>query len=124
MVARTTYETYTRFWLSCIWPLLLNNKILPVKAVSIHIILFADVFELKNKAPVIITKIGVSELSVPANAPSIPISATQNKYAGKRLPKTPDIKIMPSLFTDTFLMYLIAQGSKTIPAKMIRSDAT
>ena len=52
---------------------------LPVKAMQIPSILLDEVFELKNKAPVIITKIGVSELSVPASAPSMPNSATQNK---------------------------------------------
>jgi len=87
-------------------------------------ILLAEVFELKNKAPVIITKMGVKEFNVPANAPSMPISATQNKYAGRRLPKTPDIKIMPSLFFGIFLKCLMAEGSKTIPEKMIRNEAT
>ena len=42
-------------------------------------ILFAGVFNLKNSAPLIITKMGVKEFRVPANALSMPSSAIQNK---------------------------------------------
>jgi len=34
------------------------------------------------------------------------------------------MNIMPSLFAGTFLICLIAEGSKTIPEKMIRREAT
>ena len=71
-----------------------------------------------------ITKIGVSELSVPASALSIPSSATQNKNAGNKLPSTPDKKMISSLFFGTRRKYLIAQGSNTIPAEKIRKAAT
>lgn len=44
-----------------------------------------------------ITKIGVSEFNTPAKALSIPCSAIQNKYAGNRLPKTPDKNVYANL---------------------------
>lgn len=112
------------FWLSCILLLLINNNKLPVNAIKIPSILFRAVLLLKNNAPVIITKIGVNEFKVPARALSMPNSATQNKYAGKRLPKTPEIKIISSLFFGIILKCLIAAGSNTIPEKTIRNEAT
>lgn len=52
---------------------------LPPNATEIPIILFKDVVEWKNKAPVIITKMGVREFKVPVSALSITVSAKQNK---------------------------------------------
>jgi hypothetical protein len=46
----------------------------------------------KRKAPVRITKIGVREFRLPVNAPSILVSAMQNKNAGKKLPSLPGRK--------------------------------
>ena len=71
-----------------------------------------------------ITKMGVSELRVPAKALSMPSSATQNKKAGSRLPITPDMKIMSILFLGTSLNDLNAHGNKTIPAETMRNAAT
>jgi len=67
---------------------------------------------------------GVKEFNVPASALSIPSSATQNRYAGNKLPKTPDIKMMPSVPAGTFLKLIMAEGSSTKPAKTIRNEAT
>lgn len=97
---------------------------LPLKAISIPKILLEDVFVLKSNAPVIITNMGVKELRVPAKALSIPSSATQNKKAGNKLPKTPDIKISINLFRGIDLKCLIADGNSTIPEKTIRRAAT
>ena len=69
-------------------------------------------------------KIGVKELSVPARALSIRLSAIQNKKAGNKLPNAPDKKIMVSLFPGICLKCLIADGNKTIPENTIRSAAT
>ena len=124
MVASTTKETYIMFWLTCKLFLLTNSNKLPVNAIKIPSILLPAVLLLKNNAPVIITKIGVKEFKVPARAPSIPNSATQNKYAGKRLPKTPDRKITGILFFGIILKCLIAKGNNTIPEKTMRNEAT
>ena len=71
-----------------------------------------------------ITKIGVSEFNTPANALSIPCSAIQNKYAGNRLPKTPDMNMMNILFRGICLKLLYATGNNINPEEMIRSEAT
>ena len=67
---------------------------------------------------------GVRELRVPARALSISSSAMQNKYAGSRLPSTPDKKIIDNFFAGTCLKFFIAMGNKTRPEEIIRSDAT
>ncbi len=97
---------------------------LPVKAIQMPSILLADVLLWKNKAPTMMTKIGVNELRVPARALSIPSSAIQNKKAGIKLPSAPDIKIIDTLLRGTCLKCLMAAGSKTIPEKTMRSAAT
>lgn len=86
--------------------------------------LLVDVLLWKNRAPIIITKMGVSEFSVPASALSIPSSAMQNKYAGNKLPNKPERNMIPILSLGIRRKYLIAVGSNTIPENTIRSDAT
>lgn len=83
-----------------------------------------DSLLIKNKAPVMITKMGVSELRVPASALSIPSSAIQKRYAGSKLPSKPERKITSSVSFGICLKYLMAVGSSTIPEKTIRNDAT
>ena len=53
------------------------------------------------------TKIGVKEFRVPAKELSIFSSATQNKKAGNKLPKSPDRKIVPILFEGSCFQYLM-----------------
>ena len=119
MVANTTYKTYMMLWLPCKLSLLSNNNILPVNAVIIPSILLADVLELKNKAPVIITKMGVRELRVPANALSMDSSAIQNRKAGIKLPNIPDKNTSQHFCQGIFLTALTATGNNTIPAEKI-----
>ncbi|MEZ5029123.1 MAG: hypothetical protein R2765_10110 [Ferruginibacter sp.] len=45
-----TKDTYSKYWLCNILPLLNNNSTLPVKAIKIPNILFVDVFDLKKRA--------------------------------------------------------------------------
>ena len=93
-------------------------------AKAIPHILLADGLLWKNNAPIMITKMGVSELRVPVRALSIPSSAIQNKNAGSKLPNTPDMKMTSSLSFGTILKYLITEGSRTIPEKTMRKAAT
>ena len=74
-------------------------------------------------APVIIAKIGVRQLSVPAKELSIPSSARQNKKAGNKLPSVPDKKTKKSLFLGIFLMFLTVMGNNIKPAKTILKEA-
>lgn len=63
-------------------------------------------FGMKKTAPMMITNIGVNEFSVPARELSIPCSAMQNKYAGNKLPNTPDMKVKKILFPGICLKLL------------------
>jgi hypothetical protein len=87
------------------------------------VILFTGVFILKNIAPVIITKMGVNELSVPASALSIPFSARQNKYAGNKLPSVPDKNTSHRFFSGIFFNEFTATGNNTMPDETILMDA-
>jgi hypothetical protein len=78
----------------------------------------------KNINPKIIANMGVSELSVPASALSILVSAIQNKNAGKKLPNTPENIIHPESLKGILLLCLINIGVSTIPAVIIRIAAT
>lgn len=78
----------------------------PEKAIKTPIIFCQDVMVLKNNAPVMITKIGVSALSIPASELSIPVSAIQNKYAGNKLPKAPERKTRGILLNGIILKLL------------------
>jgi hypothetical protein len=97
---------------------------LPAKAIIIPTILLKGVGVLKNNAPVIITKMGVSEFIIPARELSIPCSAIQNKYAGNRLPNVPAKKTKGNFFSGIVLKTLMQVGIRTIPEKTIRIDAT
>ena len=79
---------------------------------------------LKNNTPVMITKMGVRELSVPVKALSILSSAIQNKNAGNKLPNNPDKKTTINLSTGIWRIYFKAIGDKIIPEVTIRKDAT
>ena len=103
--------------------MLSSNKKLPEKAMIIPIILLAEVFVLKKNAPVMITKIGVRQFSVPASELSIPSSAKQNKKAGNKLPMAPDMNTMKSLFAGIFRTWLIVMGISTRPADTILKAA-
>ena len=87
--------------------LLNKSNAQPTTAMIIPMILLADVFVLKNTAPLNMTKIGVKEFRVPAKELSIFSSATQNKKAGNKLPKSPDRKIVPILFEGSCFQYLM-----------------
>lgn len=100
-----------------------NNKTQPLKAIIIPVILLGAVLILKNNAPVIITKMGVSELSVPANALSIDSSAIQKRKAGIKLPNVPDKNTSQHFFQGIFLIALKATGDNIIPAEKILSAA-
>ena len=73
--------------------------------------------------PVIITKIGVRQFSVPAKELSIPSSAKQNKKAGNKLPSVPDKKTKKSLFRGISLIFFIVIGNNIKPAKTILKEA-
>ena len=105
------------------WPLLINNKTQPANAITTPKILFWLVWVLKNKAPIIITKMGVRQLSMPASELSISFSAMQNKNDGIRLPNKPDKKTYLSLATGILRNELIATGNSTKPADTILIDA-
>lgn len=122
-VANTTSNGFTRFAVVFMGPLLSTNNILPVKAISIPMSLFAGVALLKNMAPISITKMGVRELSIPAIELSISCSAMQNKKAGKKLPNAPERKITGSFFNGISLNALAAMGNNNIPAATILNDA-
>lgn len=67
---------------------------------------------------------GVSELSVPASALSILVSAMQNKNAGKKLPNTPENIIHHESLKGILLRCLINTGVSTMPAVIMRIAAT
>ena len=124
MVASTTKQTYKALLCSAKPGWLRNNKTLPVKAIIIPKILLDAALLLKNNAPQMITKMGVREFKTPAKELSMPCSAIQNKYAGMRLPKTPDINMMNILSFGISRKVLIAVGNRTNPEEMILKDAT
>lgn len=67
---------------------------------------------------------GVKEFKVPARALPIPNWAMQNRYAGSRLPITPDKKTMKNLLAGICLKLEIAMGDKTIPDETNLREAT
>ena len=79
---------------------------------------------LKKTNPVIITKTGVNELRVPANALSVFSSAIQNKKAGIRQPMLPDKKTSNIFFTGTSFRYFTATGNKITPDENTLKAAT
>lgn len=70
------------------------------------------------------TKIGVREFKTPARELSITSSAIQNKYAGNKLPKTPERKMYTIFETGIFPNTLMVVGSNTRPEVMILMEAT
>ena len=74
-------------------------------------------------APVIIAKIGVRQLSVPAKELSIPSSARQNKKAGNKLPSVPEMKTKKSLLRGIYLIFFTVIGNNIKPAKTILKEA-
>lgn len=90
---------------------------------KIPIVLFLEIRFLKRITPVIITKTGVRELSVPASALSIFSSAMQNKNAGIKLPRLPDKKTIDNFCSGILPMYLIVIGNNISPADKIRNEA-
>ena len=112
------------FLLSAKCPLLNNNRRLPEKETIIPMIFIVGVLLRKKMPPVIITKMGVSELSVPAKALSIPSSAIQNKKAGNKLPNTPLRKTINIFLSGIFLNAANAKGNSTSPEDKIRIAAT
>ena len=71
-----------------------------------------------------ITKIGVSEFRLPVRAPSIFVSAIQNKKAGKKLPSQPLSNTYRSVGAGKFLSERFRKGSITRPEDNIRNAAT
>ncbi len=69
-------------------------------------------------------KSGVNAFNIPASEPSIFNSAMQNKKAGKKLPSSPDRRIMGNLSKGIFLNAFAAKGNRTKPALNIRNAAT
>ena len=69
-------------------------------------------------------KRGVSAFRMPAKELLMRVSATQKRYAGKKLPKKPDNITNHSLFFGTANKALRANGIKTNPALIIRIEAT
>ena len=77
-----------------------------------------------TKMPTIMVNKGVKEFKMPANALSICVSAIQKRKAGIKFPATPEISTKPILSLGIFGRALIANGSKTRPAKSILKEAT
>jgi hypothetical protein len=67
---------------------------------------------------------GVNEFNAPAKELSIFCSAIQNKYAGIKLPNTPEKNIRCSFLKGICLNPFIAIGSKNKPEHTILTDAT
>jgi hypothetical protein len=118
------YNTYTILLFSEKRGWLKNNNMLPEKAIRIPAIFIHVVRLPKNNAPTMITKMGVREFNVPARALSTPCSAIQNKYAGSRLPITPDRNTIPILLRGISRNARKATGRSTRPDEMILNDAT
>ena len=95
-----------------------------MNAMRIPVTFAVEVCALKNTTPVMITKTGVSVLSVPASALSIFPSAMQNKNAGIKLPILPDKKISKRFLGGIRPMYFMVVGNKINPDDTIRKAAT
>ena len=124
MVASTIRRGFIKLSVVLMGPLLRTNKMLPAKAMSMPMTLLAAVSFLKNKAPMMMTKMGVSELSIPASELSISCSTMQKRNAGNRLPKAPDKKMMGNLLKGIFPNAFTATGSSNKPAVTILIAAT
>jgi hypothetical protein len=67
---------------------------------------------------------GVKEFRKPATELSILVSATQNKNAGIRLPRSVEIIMIPIFWEGIFLICRMADGIMMIPGQSIRIAAT
>jgi hypothetical protein len=75
-------------------------------------------------APMIIVNNGVVEFKIPANELANTVSAKQNKYAGKKVPRNPERTMGQMSFLGVSLSAFINKGLKTNPALKILSEAT
>lgn len=111
-------------FLKSILPLPAKSKINPVKPIIIPIIFLSPAFNSKKITPIIIVKKVVNAFSIPASELSIFVSARQNKYAGKKLPSSPESITNPIFFLGIALNAFQVNGIKTIPALKILMVAT
>src|SRR5258705_13324870 len=97
---------------------------LPVKLITMPITCCLLIFKWKKNIPTSITKIGVSEFSVPAKELSSRVSARQKRKDGKKLPSNPVSMIYPVFSFGTFLRVDHAKGNVMMPAEKSLSAAT
>ena len=96
----------------------------PEKLITVPMTCCFVVLVFQNSAPRIMTKIGITELMIPATALLISVSAIGNRNIGIKFPQAAATKRYFSCFLGNFLMFIIASGIRRTDAMAIRKLPT